>query len=120
MSSEGRSRARIVMVTRRLPETPIVTRHLPEISTKESSIGYFPSPRPEHSDKAMEALYRQQTMMMGALQAPKIELMEFHGDPMLYHAFIQSFEENMERMLPDDGAHLARHALMQGGDRQGH
>ena len=60
-----------------------VTSHLPEIPTKESSIGYFPSPRPEHSDKALEALYRQQTMMMGALQAPKIELMEFHGDPML-------------------------------------
>ena len=99
---------RIVMVTRRLPETPIVTRRLPEIPTKESSIGYFPSPRPEHSDKALEALYRQQTMMMGALQAPKIELMEFPGDPMLYHAFIRSFEENVEKMLPDDGARLAR------------
>ena len=99
---------RIVTVTRRLPETPIVTRRLPEIPTKESSIGYFPSPRPEHSDKALEALYRQQTMMMGALQAPKIELMEFHGDPMLYHAFIRSFEENVEKMLPDNGARLAR------------
>ena len=46
--------------------------------------------------------------MMGALQAPKIELMEFHGDPMLYHAFIRSFEENVEKMLLDDGARLAR------------
>ena len=99
---------RIVTVTRRLPETPIVTRRLPEIPKRESSIGYFPSPKPEHSDNALEALYRQQTMMMGALQAPKIELMEFHGDPMLYHAFIRSFEENVERMLPDDGARLAR------------
>ena len=34
--------------------------------------------------------------------------MEFHGDPMLYHSFIRSFEENVERMLPDDGARLAR------------
>ena len=99
---------RIVTATRRLPETPLVTRRLPEIPTKESSIGYFPSPRPEHSDKALEALYRQQTMMMGALQAPKIQLMEFHGDPMLYHAFIRSFEENVEKMLPDSGARLAR------------
>ena len=109
---------RIVTVTRRLPETPIVTRRLPEIPTKESSIGYFPSPRPEHSDKALEALYRQQTMMMGALQAPKIQLMEFHGDPMLYHAFIRSFEENVEKMLPDSGARLARpDALTQRGNR---
>ena len=105
---KDKAEPRIVMVTRRLPETPIVTRRLPEIPTKESSIGYFPAPRPEHSDKALEALYRQQTMMMGALQAPKIELMEFHGDPMLYHAFIPSFEENVEKMLPDDGARLAR------------
>ena len=47
-------------------------------------------------------------MIMGALQAPKIQLMEFHGDPMLYHAFIRSFEENVEKMLPDSGARLAR------------
>ena len=90
------------------PQIVTVTRRLPEIPTKESSIGYFPSPNLEHSDKTLEALYRQQTMMMGALQAPKIELMEFHGDPMLYHAFIRSFEENVEKMLPDDGARLAR------------
>ena len=44
------AKPRIVTVTRRLPETPLVTRRLPEIPTKESSIGYFPSPRPEHSD----------------------------------------------------------------------
>ena len=79
-------------------------------------IGYFPSPERKPkiryelptADKALEALYRQQTVMMGALQAPKIELMEFHGDPMSYHAFIRSFEENVEKMLPDDGARLAR------------
>ena len=90
------------------PRIVTVARGLPEIPKRESSIGYFPSPKPEHSDKALEALYRQQTMMMGALQAPKIQLMEFHSDPMLYHAFIRSFEENVEKMLPDDGARLAR------------
>ena len=79
-------------------------------------IGYFPSPERKPkiryelptADKALETLYRQQTVMMGALQAPKIELMEFHGDPMSYHAFIRSFEENVEKMLPDDGARLVR------------
>ena len=101
----------LVTVTRRLPEEEY--DYNPFLLKKESAIGYFPSPKPddrdrERSDKALEALYRQQTMMMGALQAPKIELMEFHGDPMLYHAFIRSFEENVEKMLPDDGAHLTR------------
>ena len=74
----------------------------------------FPSPgrkdseSPDRtSDKGLEALYRQQAVMMGALQAPKIELLEFHGDPMSYHSFIRSFEENVEKMY-DDGARLAR------------
>ena len=46
--------------------------------------------------------------MMGALQAPKIGLLDFQGDPMSYHSFIRSFEENVEKMLYDDGARLAR------------
>ena len=75
-------------------------------------IGYFPSPTrkspDQNPDKALEALYRQQAVMMGALQAPKIELLDFTGDPMQYHAFIRSFEENVEKMLSDDGARLAR------------
>ena len=74
-------------------------------------IGYFPSPArkspDQNSDKALEALYRQQAVMMGALQAPKIELLDFNGDPMSYHSFIRSFEENLEKMC-DDGARLAR------------
>ena len=78
----------------------------------KDKIGYFPSPTrkspDQNPDKALEALYRQQAVMMGALQAPKIELLDFHGDPMSYHSFIRSFEENVEKMLYDDGARLAR------------
>ena len=48
----------------------------------KDKIGYFPSPTcksPDRNpDKALEALYRQQAVMMGALQALKIELLEFH------------------------------------------
>ena len=89
-----------------------------KLALQKEEIGYFPSPTykaktgyelPDRtSDKALEALYHQQTIMMGALQATKIELLEFHGDPMSYHSFIRSFEENVEKMLPDDGALLAR------------
>ena len=78
----------------------------------KDKIGYFPSPArkspDQNPDKALEALYRQQAVMMGALQAPKIELLDFTGDPMSYHSFIRSFEENVEKMLCDDGARLAR------------
>ena len=68
-------------------------------------IGYFPSPTrkspDQNPDKALEALYRQQAVMMIALEAPKIELLDFHGDPMSYHSFIRSFEENVEKMYDD-------------------
>ena len=75
-------------------------------------IGYFPSPTckspDQNPDNSLEVLYRQQAVMMGVLQAPKIELLDFTGDPMQYHAFVRSFEENVEKMLSDDGARLAR------------
>ena len=70
-----------------------------ESNTRKDKIGYFPSPTRKDSsespdrtpDKALEALYRQQAVMMGALQSPKIELLEFHGDPMSYHSFMQIY-----------------------------
>ena len=78
----------------------------------KDKIGYFPSPTrkspDQNPDNSLEVLYRQQAVMMGALQAPKIELLDFPGDPMQYHAFVRSFEENVEKMLSDDGARLAR------------
>ena len=92
--------------------TQSVPRETSESNTRKDKIGYFPSPTrksPDQTpDKALEALYRQLAVMMGALQAPKIELLEFHGDPMSYHLFIRNFEENVEKMLYDDGARLAR------------
>ena len=91
--------------------TQSVPRETFESNTRKDKIGYFPSPTRKDSespdrtpDKALEALYHHQAVMMGALQAPKIELLEFHGDPMSYHSFIRSFEENVEKMLYDDGA----------------
>ena len=42
------------------------------------------------------------------MQAPKVELLEFNGDPMAYHAFIRSFKENVEKVLVDDGTRLAQ------------
>ena len=75
---------------------------------QSDEIGYFPPPPRKLPDNSLEVLYRQQAVMMGALQAPKIELLDFSGDPMQYHAFVRSFEENVEKMLSDDGARLAR------------
>ena len=76
-----------------------VLRKTFESNAQKDKIGYFPSPTckaselPDRtSDKALEALYRQQAIMMGALQAPKIELLEFHGDPMSYHLFIRKLQ----------------------------
>ena len=75
-------------------KTQSVPRETFESNTRKDKIGYFPSPTRKDSespdrtpDKALEALYRQQAVMMGALQAPKIELLEFHGDPVSYHSF---------------------------------
>ena len=90
--------------TRETQEKPQRTK-VPAIDKNTQSVkdktGYFPSPTckspDQNPDKALEALYRQQAVMMGALQAP-----------MSYHSFIRSFEEDVEKMLYDDGARQAR------------
>ena len=46
--------------------------------------------------------------MMGAMQAPRVAIQDYPGDPMSYHQFVREFEENMEKLLPDSGARLAR------------
>ena len=98
--------------TQEKPQRTKVPANNKNTQSVKDKIGYFPSPTcksPDRNpDKALEALYLQQTVMMGALQAPKIELLEFHGDPISYHSFIRSFKENVEKMLYDDGARLAR------------
>ena len=52
----------------------------------------------------LEALIR-------VLQAPKVDLPTFKGDPMQYHMFMRAFDDNVERVISDPSSKLAR--LMQ-------
>ena len=45
---------------------------------------------------------------MGVLQAPKVNMSTFDGDPMGYFPFIRAFEENVEKLLHDEGSKLTR------------
>jgi len=56
----------------------------------------------------LESLYLQQAQLIGVLQAPRVDLPKFSGEPLEYHPFIRAFEENVEKTLCDDGARLAR------------
>ena len=46
--------------------------------------------------------------LIGVLQAPKVELQTFKGDPMQYHTFMRAFDDNMERVISDPSSKLAR------------
>ena len=59
----------------------------------------------------LESLYLQQSRLTGILQAPKVDMPAFDGDPMSYFPFIRAFEENVEKLLHDEGSKPAR--LMQ-------
>ena len=56
----------------------------------------------------LESLYLQQARLMGVLQAPKVSMPKFEGDPMGYFTFLRAFEENVDKLLDDDGSRLAR------------
>ena len=45
--------------------------------------------------------------LIGVLQAPKIDLPSFKGDPMQYHTFMRAFDDNMERVISDPSSKLA-------------
>ena len=46
--------------------------------------------------------------LIGVLQAPKVDLPTFKGDPMQYHIFMRAFDNNMERVISDPSSKLAR------------
>ena len=51
----------------------------------------------------------QLSMLIGVLQAPRVTIPMFDGNPMSYaHIFIRAFEDNVERVIADDASRLAR------------
>ena len=60
------------------------------------------------SSNQLEAILKQQCLLMGVMQAPKVSLMNFDGEPLRYHQFIRTFEENVEKVIPDNAARLTR------------
>ena len=46
--------------------------------------------------------------LIGVLQAPKVDLPMFKGDPMQYHIFMRAFDDNVERAISDPSSKLAR------------
>ena len=54
------------------------------------------------------ALFAQQQQLIHAMTAPKLEIPTFDGNPMNYYTFIRAFDENVDKMMSDDGAKLAR------------
>ena len=53
---------------------------------------------------------------IGVLQAPKISLPSFKGDPIQYHTFMRAFDNNVERVISDPSSKLARLVLLCTGE----
>ena len=58
-----------------------------------------------------ESIANNLEALIGVLQAPKVDLPTFKGDPMQYHIFMRAFDDNVERVMSDPSSKLAR--LMQ-------
>ena len=68
------------------------------------------------TEECLESLYQQQSGLLGVLQAPKVEVPTFNGDPMKYFPIIHAFEERVEKLLPDNGSRLAQLTQLCTGD----
>ena len=107
-----------VRIDRVLEETQRPECHEAERPEPETQ-GPWISPRCDHSPSSqasssrttedhLETLYLQQSRLLGVLQAPKVSISTFDGDPMAYFSFIRAFEENVEKLLDEEGSKLAR------------
>ena len=54
------------------------------------------------------ATCEQQRQLINLMQAPKVEIPVFAGDPLKYYVFIRAFEENVEKYVTDSASRLAR------------
>ena len=62
----------------------------------------------------------QLAKLIGVLQAPKVTIPLFDGNPMSYNRFIRAFEDNVERVIDDDASRLARLAQQCTGGSAGY
>ena len=64
----------------------------------------------------LQILQKQHNELVGVLQAPRVEMGIFSGDPLPYAQFIRSFEESVERVVNNDAARLTRLATLCEGE----
>ncbi len=51
---------------------------------------------------------QEMRQLIGVLQAPKVTLTKFDGEPLKYHQFVRIFEENVDKVIDDNAARLTR------------
>ena len=61
-----------------------------------------------NTDRAGKGAISGLETLIGVLQAPKVDLPVFRGDPMRYHTFMRAFDDNVEKAIEDPSSKLAR------------
>ena len=67
-------------------------------------------------EEPLQVLQQQHNELVGVLQAPKVKLPKFPGNPLKYAQFIRAFEEGVERVVLNDAARLTRLASLCEGE----
>ena len=97
-------------------KTPLITqvetkfqdlKVCPEVSTCSPNTEKPQSREPEESKVSMAPQFSLDHVI-GALQAPRLSLRRFNGDPVDYQRFLRSFEDNVAKVVRGDAAKLAR------------
>ena len=92
---------------RRRPRSP--QYEIPRHEEMERRLG--PVRETSRTSSTEESIANNLEALIGVLQAPKVDLRTFKGDPMQYHIFMRAFDDNVERVISDPSSKLAR--LMQ-------
>ena len=93
-----------VRLAKQQPRSPCY--EAPRHAETERIVG--PARETSRAGSAGESAANNLEALKGVLQAPKVDLPTFRGDPMQYHIFMRTFDYIVERVISDPSSKLAR------------
>ncbi len=98
----------VANVPRLVPELLATERFTPIVINKQEPKRLDVETASQAASNTGSISAQDMRQLIGVLQAPKVTLMTFDGEPLRYHQFIRTFEENVDNVMQDNAARLTR------------
>ena len=112
----NRQRADLAVGSEPTLRRPIDERSQPWMPDKRPAVEKWLQESHGPVNDHLQVIQRQHSELVGVLQAPKVEMAKFNGDPLQYAPFMRAFEESVEKVVSSNAARLTRLANLCEGE----